>query len=92
MRPPDFPLLTDENIAADVIAGRRARGCDVRSAGEERLIGRADGEVLERATVLHRVVVTHDLEFGRVEIRAAHRSSGSSTSGRDTSRRHSSSK
>ena len=69
MRPLDFPLLTDENIAADVIAGLRGRGCDARSADEERLIGRGDAEVLERATALHRVVVTHDLAFGKVEIR-----------------------
>ena len=69
MRPLDFPLLTDENIAADVIADLRARGCDVRSADEERLLGRGDGEVLERATALYRVVVTHDLAFGKVEIR-----------------------
>ena len=69
MRPLDFPFLTDENIAADVVAGLRARGCDVRSAADERLIGRGDGEVLERATALHRVVVTHDLAFGKVESR-----------------------
>ena len=69
MRPLDFPLLTDENIAADVVAGLRTRGCDVRSADEERLIGRRDDEVLERAMALHRVIVTHDLAFGKVEIR-----------------------
>jgi len=50
-------------------AGLRARGCDVRPAEEERLIGRGDSDVLERATALHRVVVTHDLAFGKVEIR-----------------------
>lgn len=44
MKPLDFPLLTDENIAADVVTGLRARGCDVRSADEERLIGRGDGK------------------------------------------------
>jgi predicted nuclease of predicted toxin-antitoxin system len=69
VRPLDFPLLTEENITADVVAGFRARGCDVRPAEEERLIGRGDSEVLERATALHRVVVTHDLAFGKVEIR-----------------------
>ena len=69
MRPLDFPLLTDENIAADVTAGLRARGCDVRSADQERLIGRGDGDVLERATALHRVILTHDLAFGKVDIR-----------------------
>ena len=68
MRPLDFPLLTDENIAADVVAGLRTRGCDVRSADEERLIGRRDDEVLERAMALHRVIVTHDLAFGKVDI------------------------
>jgi 2-polyprenyl-6-methoxyphenol hydroxylase-like FAD-dependent oxidoreductase len=68
VRPLDFPLLTDENIAADVVAGLRARGCDVRSADEERLIGRGDDEVLERATALHRVIVTHDLAFGKADI------------------------
>jgi hypothetical protein len=36
---------------------------------EERLIGRRDDDVLERATAPHRVVVTHDLAFGTVEIR-----------------------
>jgi hypothetical protein len=69
VRPLDSPLVTDENIAADVVAGLRVRGCGVRSADEERLIGRGDDEVLERATALHRVVVTHDLAFGKVEIR-----------------------
>jgi len=52
-----------------VVAGLRARGCDGRSADEERLIGRGDGEALERATALHRVVVTYDLAFDKVEIR-----------------------
>jgi hypothetical protein len=30
-------------------------GCNVRSADEERLIGCGDGDVLERATAVHRV-------------------------------------
>ena len=68
MKPLDFPLLTDENIAADVVEGLRARGCDLRTVREERLIGRPDVEVLERATSQGRVVVTHDLGFGRSAI------------------------
>lgn len=70
MKPLEFSLLTDENIAADVVAGLRARGCDVRTVHEERLIGRADGEVLDRSTAQNRVVVTHDLAFGKADIRA----------------------
>jgi predicted nuclease of predicted toxin-antitoxin system len=68
--PLDFPLLTDENIAPDVIAGLRARGRDLRTAWEEQLIGWPDVDVLERATAQGRVVVTHDLAFGRSAIRA----------------------
>ena len=71
MKPLDFPLLTDENIAPDVVEGLRARGCDLRTAWEERLIGRPDSEVLERATRQGRVVVTHDLAFGRAAIAGA---------------------
>ena len=69
MKPLDFPLLSDENIAPDVVTGLRARGCDLRTAGEERLMGRPDVDVLERATNQGRVVVTHDLAFGRSAIR-----------------------
>lgn len=48
--PLDFPLLTDENIAPDVVAGLRVRGLDLRTVRDELLIGRPDAEVLERAT------------------------------------------
>ena len=43
----------------------RVRRFDVRTAAEEGLIGRPDAEVLDRATSQGRVVVTHDLGFGR---------------------------
>jgi predicted nuclease of predicted toxin-antitoxin system len=68
VKPLDFSLLTDENIGPDVVEGLRARGCDLRTAVEERLIGRPDVEVLARATSQGRVVVTHDLGFGRAAI------------------------
>lgn len=70
MKPLDFPLLSDETIAPDVVSGLRARGCDVRTAGEEQLIGSPDKAVLERAVGQNRVVVTHDLAFGKTTIRA----------------------
>ena len=69
MKPLDFPLISDENIGPSVVAGLRARGCDLRTAGEEQLIGRPDVAVLERATSQGRVVITHDLAFGRSAIR-----------------------
>ena len=70
MRPLDFPLLIDENIGPEVVEGLRARRCDLRTAAEERLIGRPDAEVLARATTQGRVVVTHDLGFGRSAVMA----------------------
>ncbi len=69
MKPLDFPLLSDENIAPETVAGLRVRGCDVRTTGEEQLIGRPDVELLARAAAHGRVVITHDLAFGRSAIR-----------------------
>jgi len=60
VKPLDFPFLSDENIAPDVVDGLRARGCDLRTAWDEQLIGRPDVDVLERAASQRRVVVTHD--------------------------------
>jgi predicted nuclease of predicted toxin-antitoxin system len=70
VKPLDFPLLIDENIGPDIVEGLRGRGCDLRTVSDERLIGRPDVEVLERAAKEGRVVVTHDLGFGRAAITA----------------------
>jgi len=70
VKPLDFPLLADDNIAPDVVKGLRARGCDVRTADEQQLTGRPDIDVLELAISQGRVVVTHDLGFGRSAISA----------------------
>ena len=69
MKPLDFPLLSDENIAPDVVEGLRARGCALCTVCDEQLIGRPDVDILERANNQGRVVVTHDLAFGRSAIR-----------------------
>jgi predicted nuclease of predicted toxin-antitoxin system len=71
VKPFEYPLLTDENIGPDVVAGLRARGCDVRTVVDETLIGSPDKDVLERAVRSGRVVVTHDLAFGRSAIMAS---------------------
>jgi predicted nuclease of predicted toxin-antitoxin system len=67
--PLDLPLLADENIAPDVVAGLRARGLDLRTAWDEQLTGQADVEILERSSAQGRVVLTHDLAFGRSAMR-----------------------
>lgn len=58
-------VLADENVGPAVVAGLRQRGWDVRSVVEEGLAGASDSELLERANATDRVVVTHDLAFGR---------------------------
>jgi predicted nuclease of predicted toxin-antitoxin system len=70
VKPFDFPLLTDENVAPDVVTGLRERKCNVRTVGEEQLIGRPVTEVLARAVSQGRIVVTHDLAFGRAAVQA----------------------
>ncbi len=71
MKPFEFPLLADENVAPDVVTGLRERKCNVRTVGEEQLIGRPDTEVLARAVSQGRIVVTHDLAFGRAAVQAS---------------------
>jgi predicted nuclease of predicted toxin-antitoxin system len=70
VKPLGFPLLADENIGPEVVAGLQQRGCDVRTTWDEQLIGRPDVDVLDRATNQGRVVITHDLAFGRATVRA----------------------
>jgi hypothetical protein len=39
VKPFAYPLLADENTGPEVGAGLRQRGCDVRMAAEEGLLG-----------------------------------------------------
>lgn len=70
MKPLELPLLTDENIHPDVVAGLRERGNDVRTVGDEGLIGSDDVVILRHAHAAGRVVVTHDSDFGKLAIQA----------------------
>ena len=69
MRALDFPLLTDEDIHPEVVAGLRARGRDTVTALELGLGGRDDRDILDRAFPMGRVVVTHDADFGELVVR-----------------------
>lgn len=68
MKPLDLPLLTDENIHPDVVAGLRATGKDVRTVEDEQLRGSDDVAVIRRAHAAGRVVVTHDSDFGKLAV------------------------
>jgi predicted nuclease of predicted toxin-antitoxin system len=70
MRPLDFPLLADENIHPDVVATLKAAGKDVRTVQDEGLLGSGDTSILKRAFQQHRVVITHDSDFGMLALYA----------------------
>lgn len=62
-------ILANENVSATVIQLLRARGHDVLSARES-LRGDKDPAILARAQAEHRLLVTHDKDFGELAFRA----------------------
>jgi predicted nuclease of predicted toxin-antitoxin system len=65
-----YPLLTDENIHADVVSWLRQDGRNVQSVFDHALNGQPDVRILERAHADGRVVLTQDSDFGLLAIRA----------------------
>ncbi len=63
-----FPLLTNENIDPDVVAGLRGLGFDVLDVVESGRTGASDVELLRWANSQGRVVFTHDADFGTLAI------------------------
>ncbi|MEO7841836.1 MAG: DUF5615 family PIN-like protein [Anaerolineales bacterium] len=68
MKALDFPLLADENVHPDVIAFLRCIRLDVESIAEQGKFGLPDTQVLQQATELNRVVLTHDSDFGGMAV------------------------
>jgi len=64
----DFGLLTDENIDPAVVAVLRNNGFSVWGVCESGWQGRTDVELLRRAFSDHRVIVTHDADFGTLAL------------------------
>jgi predicted nuclease of predicted toxin-antitoxin system len=65
----DCRLLADENLHSQVVAFLRTSGMDVLVVREENWSGKPDTELLQIAVAQHRVVVTHDSDFGTLAIR-----------------------
>jgi hypothetical protein len=63
----------DVHVRAAITAGLRRRAIDVLTAQEDQTIQLADPELLDRASVLGRVVFTNDVDF-LVEAAARQRS------------------
>jgi predicted nuclease of predicted toxin-antitoxin system len=64
----DFPFLTDQNIHPDVVAHLRQLGLDVLTAADCVLASAPDEQILQRAHLDHRLVLTHDADFGTLAI------------------------
>ena len=64
MKALDFPILADENVHPEVIEFLRKAGLDVDSIAGQGKLGLSDAEVLQQATDVERVVLTHDSDFG----------------------------
>ncbi len=63
-----FPLLTDENVDPDVVAGLRGLGFDVLDVVESGRAGAGDVELLRWAMSQGRIVITHDADFGTLAV------------------------
>ncbi len=68
-------FLADESCAGPVIRSLREAGHDVIAISEVAK-GAADEQVLERAVSEKRVLVTEDLDFGRLVFSAGHSTAG----------------
>ena len=71
MKALDFPLLADENVHPEVIEFLRDAGLDVEFVSEQGQFGLPDAQVLQQATELGRVVLTHDSDFGGLALMGA---------------------
>ncbi len=80
----EFPLLTDQNIHADVVAFLRDEGFDVVDVQQAGLFNAEDAAILSWAVMQGRVIVTHDADFGMLAIQAARNTWESFTFGRGT--------
>lgn len=62
----DFNLLTDENIDPVVVRFLREQGFNVSDIKENGWFGKKDVDIMPLAYQEHRVIVTHDSDFGTI--------------------------
>ena len=64
--PEEIKYHMDEHVATAVTRGLRARGVDVVTAQESRLLAASDEEHLDQAAAQGRVIFTQDADFLRL--------------------------
>ena len=62
------PIVADITIAPQVVQWLRAEGVDVLHAYEEEWFRTPDSEILTRALIENRFVLTHDSDFGELAV------------------------
>jgi predicted nuclease of predicted toxin-antitoxin system len=60
--------LTDENISPQIVLFLRQRGIDVIDVKEQNWHGQEDSYLLKQALLTHRIILTHDADFGTLAI------------------------
>lgn len=60
--------LTDENISPQVVLFLRQQGIDVIDVKEQGWYGQEDSYLLKQALLTHRIILTHDADFGTLAI------------------------
>jgi predicted nuclease of predicted toxin-antitoxin system len=59
-------FLLDENLSRSTKLFLLDLGYDVKSASDYKMLGCADTDILRRAALENRIVITHDLDFGNL--------------------------
>lgn len=59
-------FLLDENLSRSTKSFLTGLGYDVKNVNDYRMPGCADTDILRRAALENRVVITHDLDFGNL--------------------------
>ncbi|MCE2416095.1 DUF5615 family PIN-like protein [Candidatus Poribacteria bacterium] len=70
------PLVADANIAYAVVEFLRSQGVDVLYVREEGWQFYADRDILANAHAMHRFVLTHDSDFGKLAVYLKHPTTG----------------
>jgi len=62
----NFKFFADENIAKSVVKALRENGYDVKDIKEENLFGINDRELILKAKIEERIILTHDKDFANL--------------------------
>ncbi|MFH1617941.1 MAG: DUF5615 family PIN-like protein, partial [Candidatus Margulisiibacteriota bacterium] len=65
-------FLLDENISRSTFHFLQSMGFDARSVHDYNLAGADDIDILRKAALTSRIIITHDLDFGNLLVTPVH--------------------